>query len=151
MWLDKYLKKPPFRTPFNSQHVKGPQTLVKSVWQHVYDNSSSGQVKFIWKMSLLVIGEILAAFVSTLLVDDKYPFWNFGNLLLPILMQLSKKRKPFCAFFVPFLESTSNFKHCEKRMVVITNVFPEFKTAKNVVRQNTHKAPFQNTLQQSTC
>ena len=32
-------KNPNFSTPFNSQHVKAPQTLVKSAWQHFYQIS----------------------------------------------------------------------------------------------------------------
>ena len=31
-----------------------------------------------------------------------------------IQMQLSKKPKAFCCFFIPFLESTLNFEHFEK-------------------------------------
>ena len=34
-------KKPPFRTPFDSQHLKGPQAHVKSAWQHFYQISPS--------------------------------------------------------------------------------------------------------------
>ena len=30
-------------------------------------------------------------------------------------MQLSKKSKKFCGIFIVFLESTLNFKHCEKK------------------------------------
>ena len=62
-------------------------------------------------MSPLVLGQILRVFVNTLTADDKYPFEDCENLPLPIQMQLSGKRKTFSEFFVPFLESTSNFKH----------------------------------------
>ena len=54
-------------------------------------------------------------FVNTLSVDGKYPFQYLGNLQLPIQMQLSEKRKKFSEFFIPFLESTSNFKPFEKK------------------------------------
>ena len=30
MWLDKYLKKPGFKTPFDSEDAKESQTLLKS-------------------------------------------------------------------------------------------------------------------------
>ena len=33
-------KRPRFKTPFESQHVKGSQTLVKAAWQHFYYISS---------------------------------------------------------------------------------------------------------------
>ena len=65
-------------------------------------------------MSSLVIGEILGVFVNTLTADGKYPVQGCENLQLPIQMQLSEKRKTFSEFFVPFLESTSNFKYFQK-------------------------------------
>lgn len=37
------------------------------------------------------------------------------NLPLAIPMQLCKKSKNFCGIFIVFLESTLNFKHCEKK------------------------------------
>ena len=46
-------------------------------------------------MSVLVIGEILGVFVTTLTADGKYPFWNCEKLWLPIQMQFLKKAKLF--------------------------------------------------------
>ena len=66
-------------------------------------------------MSPLLLGEILRVFVNTLTADGKYPVQECQNLQLPIEMQLSEKRKSFSKFFVPFLESTSNFNHFEKK------------------------------------
>ena len=66
-------------------------------------------------MSPAVSDEILVVFVYTLTSDGKYPVQGCENLQLPIQMQLSEKRKTFSEFFVPFLESTSNFKHFEKK------------------------------------
>ena len=66
-------------------------------------------------MSPLVLGEILGVFVNTLTGDGKYLFQDFQNLSLHIQMQISEKLKIFSEFFVPFLESTSNFKHFEKK------------------------------------
>ena len=66
-------------------------------------------------MSPLVLGEILRVFVNRLTADDKYRVQDCENLPLPIQMQLSEKRKTFSQFFVTFLESTSNFKHFEKK------------------------------------
>ena len=65
-------------------------------------------------MSPLVLGEILGVFVNTLTADGKYPLQYCQNLQLPIEMQLSEKLKTFSEFFVPFLESTSNFKRFER-------------------------------------
>ena len=66
-------------------------------------------------MSPLVLGEILRVFVNTLTADGKYPVQECQNLQLPIEMQFSEKRKSFAKFFGPFLESTSNFNHLEKK------------------------------------
>ena len=86
-------KMPRFRTPFDRQHDKESQIFVKSTWKHFYYNSSSLWAKVTWKMSPLVIYEILWAFVNTLTNNNKYPLWNCENLPLPIQMQLSKTAK----------------------------------------------------------
>ena len=46
---------------------------------------------------------------------DKYSVHNSESLLQLIHMQLSKNVKAFSQHFAPFLESTSNFKHFEKK------------------------------------
>ena len=70
-------------------------------------------------------------FVNTLTADGKYRGQYYQILQLPIQMQLSEKRETFPQFFVPFLESTSNFKYFEKKVMVIANMFPNFETVKN--------------------
>ena len=45
-------KNPRFRTPFEIQHFKGSQSLVKSAWQHFHQISSSLWTKLTGKMSL---------------------------------------------------------------------------------------------------
>ena len=77
-------KKCRFRTPLDSQQAKGFQTVVKSVWEHFYRIFSSLWWKLIWKISLLVICEILGHFVNTFTGDDKYIFCNSENLQQPI-------------------------------------------------------------------
>ena len=66
-------------------------------------------------MCPLLLGEVLVVFLNRLTAGGKYPVQDCENLQLPIQMQLSEKRKTFSEFFVPFLESTSNFKHFEKK------------------------------------
>ena len=63
----------------------------------------------------LVLGKILWVLVIWLTVDGKYPVQDFENLHLPVQMELSEKRKSFFQIYVAFLESTSNFKHFEKK------------------------------------
>ena len=108
-------KKRSFRSAFDSQHVKASEILAKSPWECFYHVFSSLSGKLIWKMSPLVLAEILGVFGNTLTADVKYPVQDCENLQLPIQMQLSQKRKTFSDFFVPFLEYTSNFKHLEKK------------------------------------
>ena len=71
------------------QHVKGFQTLVKSAWQHFHHIFSSLWEKLIWKISPLVICEILGVFVNKLTVDDKYTVRDCANLPVPIQIELS--------------------------------------------------------------
>ena len=66
--------------------------------------------------------------------DGKYPLEGCENLQLLIQMQLSGKPKSFSQFFVPFVESTTNFKNFDQNMIVIANVFPKLKTVKIVSR-----------------
>ena len=72
-------------------------------------------MKSIWKLSPLVLGEMLGVFLNTLTADSKYPVQHCENLKLKIQMQLSEKRSTFSEFFVPFLESISNFKNFDKK------------------------------------
>ena len=72
-------------------------------------------MKLIWKICPLVLNEILGMFVNTLTADGKYTVQGCENLQLPIQMQLSEKRKTFSEFFFPFLDTTSNFEHFERK------------------------------------
>ena len=47
--------------------------------------------------------------------EDMYPVRDCENFSSPIQMQLSEKPKFFSLSFNPFLESTSNFKHFQKK------------------------------------
>ena len=57
----------------------------------------------------------LRVFQNTLTANDNYPVQDCGNLSSPIQMELYLKPTIFSDFFVSFLESTSNFKHFEKK------------------------------------
>ena len=57
----------------------------------------------------LVSGEMLGLSVNTLTSDGKYPVGGCENLQPPIQMQLSKKRKMFFTFFLPFQLSNKSF------------------------------------------
>ena len=66
-------------------------------------------------MPPLVLGEIFVLSVNTFTSDGKDPIKGSENLQLPIQMQLSQKRKTFSQFFVPSLDSTSNFEHFDRK------------------------------------
>ena len=104
-------KKQRFRTPLDSEHVQGSQKLAKRSWEHLYQIFSSLRENLIWKTSPSVICEILRVFPNTLTANEKYRVRNGENLSSPIQIKLSLIRKTFSDFFVPSLESTSNFKH----------------------------------------
>ena len=53
-------------------------------------------------------------FRNTLTANDNYPVQDCENLSSSIQMHLSLKPKIFSDLFVPFLESTSNYKHFEQ-------------------------------------
>ena len=102
-------------TRLDSQHVKVSQTLEKSPWKHLFDVFLTFWEKLIWKMFPLLLFEILLVFLNTLTAEVKYPIEDWGNFPLPIQMQLSEIQNKFSWFFLPFLESTSNFQHFETK------------------------------------
>ena len=108
-------KKHCFRSLFDSQHVKGYQTLVKSAWEHFHQIFSSLWENLIWKIPPLVTCWILGVFGKTLTANDKHPIRDCENLLSPIQMESSLKPKTFADSFIPFLEFTSNFKRFEEK------------------------------------
>ena len=108
-------KKRLFRTRFDSEHVKASQLLANSPWESFYHVLLSFSAKLIWNMSPITLGEILEMFVNALTADGKYPVQGSENLQRAIQMQLSEKEKNFSQLFVPFLNSTSKFKHLEKK------------------------------------
>ena len=113
--------------------MKESQILARPPWQHFGHVFSTFSSNSVWKWSPLVLGEISGLLVNILTTYDKYPVQDSENFQLPIQMQLSEKRKTFSEFVVPSLESTSNFKHFE-RILVIANVFVSLQTVKNLVR-----------------
>ena len=57
-------------------------------------------------------------------------------------MQLFKKQKNFSELFFAFLKSTLTFEHFEKKLLLITYIFPQFQTLKYMVRQMCQKSHF---------
>ena len=138
-FLRPFCKKRRLGTRFHSQHVKVSQNLAKSPWEHFYNGFWSFWEKLIWKISPLVLPEILGVFLTTLTANGKYAVQDWENLPLPIQMPLSEKQNNFSEFFVPFLQSTSTWR---KNMMVIAIIFPKLETVKNFVRPFCQKRRF---------
>ena len=62
-------------------------------------------------------------------------FFNICSLPELIQIELSTKVKTFCLIFSLFLTSESNFKHFEKKMTLVDDIFPKLQTAKGMVRK----------------
>ena len=82
---------------------------------------------------MLVLCKILGLFVNTLSENDRYCLLYKDNLLQPIQIILSQKQKTFSQFFSPFLKSTLNFEHFEKKMALIADVFPKLPSTEIVI------------------
>ena len=104
-----------FKQSFPKEHGKGAQTLFKFAWQNHYHIYWSLWRQLTFKKYLLVIWKIWRLCPNTLSTDVKYSLLNSDNLMQPIQNQLSRKQKSFSDFFSPFLKSSWNFWHFEKK------------------------------------
>ena len=86
-------------------------------------------------------------FVKTLTVDDKYPARHCENLSFNIQLILSKNRKNFSHFFVPVLEFPANFKHLQKKKIVIADLLLILQTVKDLVRPLSKKRRLRTSFQ----
>ena len=83
---------------------------------------------------MLVLCKISGLFLKTLTDNDKYSLLDGDNLTQPIQILLSQKQKTFSQFFSPFLKSTLNFEHFQKKINLIADVFPKLPSPKIVIR-----------------
>ena len=61
-------------------------------------------------------------------------------------MHFSQKEKIFSQFFSAFFESALNLEHFEKKMTLISYVFPKLPTTKNGLRQMSKSSRFRERL-----
>ena len=73
---------------------------------------------------MLLLCKISGLFLKTLTDDDKYSLLYGDNLTQPIQILLSQKQKTFSRFLSPFLKSTLNFEHFQKKINLIAELFP---------------------------
>ena len=108
-------KKVCFRTALDSQHVTASQILLQSAPQQFYHILLSLWVELSWKISLLVISEILGLFVNTLSPDEECSLGNRDNSSQSGQMPLSKKQETFLEFVAVILKPISNFEHFKEK------------------------------------
>ena len=108
-------KKSRFRLPSQKEHGKLVSTLFKFERQHLHHIYWSTGRQMNCKKSLLVILESLRLFVTRMNAVDKCSLPNRDNLMQPIHMQLSQKRKKFSQFFRAFSKSKLNFEHFQSK------------------------------------
>ena len=101
-------KKNRFRGPFDKQHGKCSQSLLKSASQHLYHIHWSLPSQLSWKWSLLLTCKILGLLVNTFAAVEEYHVLNRENLTIPIHMQFSQKQRTFPQFLAAFLKSSFN-------------------------------------------
>ena len=83
---------------------------------------------------LLETWKFFRPFLNTLTADDKYSLISKDNSMETIQMKLSQKQNIFSQFFSAFYESALNFEHFQKKMTLITYVFPNLPTTRDVLR-----------------
>ena len=102
-------KKSRFSEPFEKQHGKRAQTLLKSSSEHLYHIHRSLPSQLSWKKSLLFTCRILGLLVTPFAANKKYPVLNRQNLTIPIQMQSTQKQKTFYQSLGEFLKARLNF------------------------------------------
>ena len=86
------------RGPFDKQHGKRAQALLKSASQHLYHIHWSLARKLCSKKSLLLTCQILGLLVNTLAADEKYPVLNRDNLTIELKCNYLKTKRFFSIF-----------------------------------------------------
>ena len=107
-------KKSHFRGPFDKEHGKRVQALLKSASQHFYHIHWSLPSQLSLNSGPLLTCQILVLLGNTLAADKKYRLLNRDNITITIQTQLSQKQKTFSQFFASFFKSRGNFEHFDK-------------------------------------
>ena len=123
-----------FRGPFEKQHGKRAQALLKSASEHFYHIHWPLPSQLSQKKSLLLICQILGLLVSKLDSHYRCPVLNSDNLAILIQMQLPQKPKTFSQFPAAFLKSRFNFKYFGKKDGARRFCISEITDFENVIR-----------------
>ena len=90
--------------------------------------------QLVWKISPSVISWISGLLGDILTANQKYPVREYDNFWTPVQTQLSLKLRIFSDVLVPFLETTLNFEHLQKNVIVIPTLFRKLQTVNDLVR-----------------
>ena len=134
IFIRKRSKEHRFRTGFGSQHVKASQMLAKSRWERFYHVFSSFSTKSIWKISTLVLGEILEGCFLT-------PWLPMTNILFKAVRICNfqfkcsylKNENDFLNFLFHFWNLRQSLNILKKNLIVIANVSPKLQTVNILV------------------
>ena len=121
------------KIPFDSQHVKRFQTLVKSAWENFYHIFSLMWGEMIWKISHCLKFEMRGLFANTWTANYKYPFMDCENLLFSIQIQLSLIKKHFLSFLFDWWNLQQILNILKQKKIVIANAFPKLATVHGLV------------------
>ena len=122
------------REPFDKQHGKRAQALLKYASQHLYQIHWSLPNQLGWKTSPLLTCQIFWLLVNRFAANEKYPVLNRDNLTIPIQIYLSEIQKTFSQFFVEFLKSSINLKYFQKKDDPHRLCVSEITASENAVR-----------------
>ena len=121
------------KTSFDSQHVKGYQTLVKSSWVHFYHIFSSLWGERIWKISPWLKFEIIGFLLTHGLLITCILF-RIVRIFRSLFKSSSLKNKKY---FIGFLFHLWNLHQIlnifEKMEILIANLFPKLVTVQGLV------------------
>ena len=95
---------------------------------------------------MLVLCKILRVFVNTLTDDDKYSVLYKDNLMQPIQILLSQKKKTFSEIFSAFLKSTLNFDHFQTKDEPHSGCISQITVSEKGDSINVCKIPFKRSL-----
>ena len=94
-------KESSFKGPFEKQHGKRAQLLLKSEQQHCHHIYYHSESNWVWKV-VSVPWKLLRLLFNTMTVNQKYSLLNRDNLTQPIQILLSEQQKANFHFFWHF-------------------------------------------------
>ena len=121
------------KTSFDSQHVKGFLTQVKSSWDNFYQIFSSVWGEIMWKISPWLKFEIIGLFVN-----NRLPTTSILSRIVRICCSLFKSsylknKKHFLGLLFHLWNLHQVWNIFKKKKIVIPNVYPKLATVQGLV------------------